>query len=150
MCYDCLDEDAIHDAREELNASASEPRAHEFIYGCKLEELPANGKRGKVVVAEHDEIAIFKIKEKIYAISNICPHQSTPLLAEGYVDKEALTVECPMHGWRYHIDTGKSVGGGAGVKSYVTRVADGVVWVEEPTPAAPVKLEWDGDNYLSD
>jgi NAD(P)H-dependent nitrite reductase small subunit len=132
MCYDCADEDALHDAREELahGPKASGPKS--FIYACKVSEIPQNGSRGKVIYAEKTELALFYLKDKIYAISNICPHQDSPLLSEGYIDKQALTVACPLHGWTYSIVTGKSVIGDGSVPSYEVKVLDDEVWVEEP------------------
>jgi NAD(P)H-dependent nitrite reductase small subunit len=130
MCYDCADEDALHDAREELAHGPKSPKT--FIYACKVSEIPPNGSRGKVIYAEKTELALFYLKEKIYAISNICPHQDSPLLSEGYIDKQNLTVACPLHGWTYSIVTGKSVIGDGSVPSYEVKVIDDEVWVEEP------------------
>ena len=130
MCYDCMDEDALHDAREELEHGPKPPKA--FFYACKLSEIPQNGSRGKVIYAEKTEIALFYLREQVYAISNICPHQDSPLLSEGYIDKQALTVACPLHGWTYSILTGKSVIGDGSVPSYEVKVLGDEVWVEEP------------------
>ena len=132
MCYDCADEDALHDAREELAQGPRVTGPKSFIYACKVSEIPQNGSRGKVIYAEKTEIALFYLKEKIYAISNICPHQDSPLLSEGYIDKQNLTVACPLHGWTYSIVTGKSVIGDGSVPSYEVKVIDDEVWVEEP------------------
>lgn len=131
MCYDCADEDALHDAREELNAP-KQPTEHVYIYGCKFDEVPANGSRGKVVVTEHTEIALFNLKGKIYAISNICPHERSPLLSEGYVDKEEMSIACPLHGWTYSIIDGKSVVGNGNIPTYDIKIIDGEIWIEEP------------------
>jgi NAD(P)H-dependent nitrite reductase small subunit len=129
-----FDEDSIEDALAALNSeiSADEPRARAFVYACKLSEIPQNGSRGKVIFCEHDEVALFLLKGTVYAISNICPHQSSPLLSEGRVDKEELSVECPMHGWIYRLDTGRALIGSGSVPTYAVRVVDGEVWIEEP------------------
>lgn len=130
MCYDCMDEDALHDAREELEYGPKAPKS--FIYACKVSEIPQNGSRGKVIYTEKTELALFFLKGNIYAISNICPHQDSPLLSEGYIDKQALTVACPLHGWTYSIVDGKSVVGDGSVPSYEVKVLGDEVWVEEP------------------
>jgi nitrite reductase/ring-hydroxylating ferredoxin subunit len=39
----------------------------------------------------------------MYAVDNICPHQSAPLSA-GHINSE--TVACPLHGWRWSLMTG--------------------------------------------
>lgn len=148
MCSDCLDEDALHDASNELNSPAKpagEP--HSFIYACKVGEIPQNGSRGKVIFAENDEIALFLIKEKIYAISNICPHQASPLLSEGYIDKEEMSVACPLHGWTYRIDTGEAIAGTGKVPTYQVKVIDDEVWVEEPLKPEGPQVIWDDDLY---
>ena len=137
MCYDCMDEDALHDAREELKHGSKSAGPKSFIYACKLSEIPQNGSRGKVIYAEKTELAIFYLKDKVYAISNICPHQDSPLLSEGYIDKQALTVACPLHGWTYSIETGKSVIGSGSVASYEVKLNDDEVWVEEPIIEEP-------------
>ncbi len=130
-----FDEDSIEDALAALNSEipADGPRVRAFVYACKLSEIPQNGSRGKVIFCEHDEVALFLLNGTVYAISNICPHQSSPLLSEGRVDKEELSVECPMHGWIYRLDTGRALIGSGSVPTYAVRVVDGEVWIEEPT-----------------
>ena len=132
MCYDCADEDALHDARQELTHGPKATGPKPFIYACRLSEIPQNGSRGKVIYADKTEIALFYLKEKVYAISNICPHEHSPLLSEGYIDKQAMTVACPLHGWTYSIETGRSVVGESGIASYEVKVIADEVWVEEP------------------
>ena len=48
-------------------------------------------------------IALFKYKNKYYAIKNSCAHQGYPL-AEGNL-KDCM-IECPLHGWVYDIRDG--------------------------------------------
>jgi NAD(P)H-dependent nitrite reductase small subunit len=128
--YD-IDDDALEEARRELNGqSQSGPRA--FIYACKLSEIPQNGNRGKVIVCEHDEIALFLIQGKIHAISNMCPHENSPVLASGFVDKTVLLVTCPLHGWVFEIQTGRMIGGGGYIDTYEVKIVEDEVWVEEP------------------
>lgn len=147
MCSDCLDDDALHEASDELNHGAPKQEPHTYIYACKVNEVPKNGSRGKVVIAEHDEIALFFLNEKIYAISNICPHQASPLLSEGYIDKEDCTVACPLHGWTYRIDTGEAVMGTGRVTTYEVKIIDDEIWVEEPMKPEGPPVIWDDDLY---
>jgi nitrite reductase/ring-hydroxylating ferredoxin subunit len=126
------DDSLLAEAHKELNGEAETPKLRPFIYACKLNDIPKNGSRGKVIFCEHDEVALFLLRNQVYAISNICPHQSSPLLSEGHVDKEALTVACPLHGWTYHIPDGSSVVGDGGVRSYAVRIVGNEVWIEEP------------------
>jgi nitrite reductase/ring-hydroxylating ferredoxin subunit len=48
-------------------------------------------------------IAIFKHKDKIYAIQNSCPHQNADL-ADGYIKEEKIY--CPHHHWAFELATG--------------------------------------------
>jgi 3-phenylpropionate/trans-cinnamate dioxygenase ferredoxin subunit len=126
-----IDDDALQEAREGF---CDPPKLRPFLFACKLNAIPKNGSRGKVIFCEHDEVAVYLIKGIVYAISNICPHQLSPLLSEGYINKDELTVACPLHGWTYRIDTGASVIGSGGVPSYGVKVIGEEVWIEEPTP----------------
>ena len=131
MTIDEFDEEALEEARRELNGG--EPRGpRAFIYACKLSEIPPNGSRGKVIECEYDEIALFLLRGQVYAISNICPHESSPVLASGYINKEALVVACPLHGWAFDIPTGRMIGGGGSIPTYEVKIVDDEVWVEEP------------------
>ena len=132
MCYDCMDEDALHEAREELKRGPHEDAPRSFIYACKLSEIPQNGSRGKVILTEQTELALFYLNNRVFAISNICPHQQSPLLSEGYIDKQAMSVACPLHGWTYSIETGRSVIGGGTIPTYEVKLIDDEVWVEDP------------------
>jgi len=134
------DEESLADARSEMEGPQPSPKT--FIYACKLKDIPKNGSRGKVIFCDNDEVAVYRFGEKIYAISNICPHQLSPLLSEGYIDKEALTVACPLHGWTYHIPTGKSLIGSGSVPSYEVRLDGEEVWIEEPKAHEPLMPTW--------
>ena len=61
--------------------------------------------KAKVVTLENgDEIALFKIEGKIYALNNACPHKGGPL-GEGMIEDGTLT--CPWHGWQFDPITGE-------------------------------------------
>ncbi|HLD85655.1 MAG TPA: non-heme iron oxygenase ferredoxin subunit [archaeon] len=61
---------------------------------------------GKVLDASGREIALFNIDGNFHAIDNICPHRGGPL-GEGMLD--GCVVACPLHGWRFNVETGSSV-----------------------------------------
>jgi nitrite reductase/ring-hydroxylating ferredoxin subunit len=133
-----FDDDALEAARRELNEGPAAPR--EFVYACPLSAVPADGRRGRAIPFENDEVAIFNLNGEIFATSNLCPHEMSPLLAAGFIDREQQTVACPLHGWIYHIPTGRLLGTagieadmGCPLKTYEVKVVDGEVWVEEPT-----------------
>ena len=130
---DEIDEALLDAARRELSELAGmtdhacEPR--EFAYACLVSEVPANGRHGKVVFVDDSEVAVFNIAGEIFAISNLCPHEMSPLLATGFVDCEARTVACPLHGWTFEIETGKLLGASGSVPVYDVKLADGEVWL---------------------
>jgi NAD(P)H-dependent nitrite reductase small subunit len=129
-----IDEEALEAARRELNGELPDStELREFTFACNFSEIPSNGRRGKVVTIDEQEIALFNLNGEIFAISNICPHEMSPLLAAGFVDCEARTVACPLHGWTFEIPTGKFIGASGSIPVYDLKLADGEVWVKEKT-----------------
>lgn len=78
--------------------------ASELIDVCPLSELPPGAKR--IVVWEDLEIGVFNCNGEIFAIEDRCSHDNGTL-AEGELDEESCTVECPRHGSRFDLHTGK-------------------------------------------
>jgi nitrite reductase/ring-hydroxylating ferredoxin subunit len=129
-----IDDEALEAARMELRGEINAPM--EFTFACTIEELPKNCEHGKVIVAENREIAIFNIDDVIYATSNICPHEMSPILAAGTLDCTAHTIACPLHGWLFDIPTGQLItdqlmGASGSIPVYDVKLADGEVWVRE-------------------
>jgi NAD(P)H-dependent nitrite reductase small subunit len=67
------------------------------------------------------DIAIYNLDGELYATDNICPH-AYGYLNHGYIEDEQI--ECPLHGWRFEIKTGKGIGGddGCDLKTFPVRV----------------------------
>lgn len=77
----------------------------------------------EVVVVGVRQIGVFNIKGKMYAMPNICPHQTGPVceakIMTGSLTADADTdykpewvydneiVVCPWHGLEYHVPTGQ-------------------------------------------
>ena len=80
------------------------------------------------------ELAIFNLADRFLAVENRCPHQGGPL-ADGIVS--GCTVVCPLHAWRVRLDNGQveRPGGAACVRTFPTRIEDGVVMVQLPAAA---------------
>jgi 3-phenylpropionate/trans-cinnamate dioxygenase ferredoxin component len=57
-----------------------------------------------VVEVNNHLIAVFKVGDSFYAIEDICTHDDGPL-AEG--DLHGTEIECPRHGARFDITTGR-------------------------------------------
>lgn len=83
--------------------------------------------KGKTVVANGKEIALFNIGGKFYAISSKCVHKGGPL-GEGELD--GSTVTCPWHGWEYDVKTGQGITTPVSVETYPVRVEGEDVMVE--------------------
>ena len=98
----------------------------DFTPVCLIKEL--NEKEGKRFIVKDTEIAVFKFEDKIYALSNICPHQHTAMIYDGFIEKGCVV--CPAHGWMFDIKTGKTPTGGRGIEIYETKVFEDKVFVK--------------------
>jgi nitrite reductase/ring-hydroxylating ferredoxin subunit len=80
----------------------------------------------KVVQVGDDRIAVFRLDDGFYAISDICTHEFA-LLSEGFCEEGKI--ECPLHQACFDIRTGKALDEPAeiDVATYPTRVEGGVV-----------------------
>jgi 3-phenylpropionate/trans-cinnamate dioxygenase ferredoxin subunit len=76
----------------------------EIIDICSVSELPPGSVR--LVEWEELEIGVFNCSGSIFAIEDRCSHDNGPLV-EGELDQEDCTVECPRHGSRFDLRTGK-------------------------------------------
>lgn len=76
----------------------------EYVTVAKAADI-ASGER--IVVEVKDRfIAIFNVGGTYYAIEDVCTHDDGPL-AEG--DLHEFEIECPRHGARFDIRTGKAL-----------------------------------------
>jgi 3-phenylpropionate/trans-cinnamate dioxygenase ferredoxin subunit len=74
------------------------------------------------------EIGVYAIAGKLYALEDVCPH-AYALLSQGFIDGEE--VECPLHGAKFHVPTGKCTKepGGRDLKCYAVKAEGGRVYV---------------------
>jgi 3-phenylpropionate/trans-cinnamate dioxygenase ferredoxin subunit len=49
-------------------------------------------------------IGVYQLGDQYYALEDVCPHADA-LLTQGFVMGDEI--ECPLHGARFHIPTGK-------------------------------------------
>ncbi|MCI0484550.1 MAG: Rieske 2Fe-2S domain-containing protein [candidate division NC10 bacterium] len=85
---------------------------------------------GKIVQADGEQIALFNVGGRFYAIHNTCLHRGGPL-GEGALDE--ATVTCPWHGWQYDVTSGTNVRNpAANVASFNVKVEGADVLVELP------------------
>jgi nitrite reductase/ring-hydroxylating ferredoxin subunit len=76
-------------------------------------------------------IALYRLDGKIHALDDVCTH-ALALLSQGFIEHGA--VECPLHGARFDIATGRCLSPPATVdlRTYEVRVEGGEVLVREP------------------
>lgn len=86
----------------------------------------------KVFEAHGRRIAVCNQDGKIFAIDDRCTHDNGPLGEGELVEGE---IECPRHGARFDVHTGKAMclpAVGA-VATYPVEVRDGEIWVGPPS-----------------
>jgi 3-phenylpropionate/trans-cinnamate dioxygenase ferredoxin subunit len=93
-----------------------------------VDELEA----GEVTVVDvgDAEVAVFNIDGEFYALADVCTHDGGTL-ADGTV--EGHEIECPRHGARFDIRSGKVTAPPAyeDVTTYPVRVVNGMVQVRD-------------------
>ncbi len=67
-----------------------------------LDELPPGGK--KLVEIDGRAVAVFNVDGKFYAIDDVCTHDGGPLAEGELIGSE---IECPRHGARFDVRTGR-------------------------------------------
>jgi 3-phenylpropionate/trans-cinnamate dioxygenase ferredoxin component len=75
-----------------------------FIKIASRSELPPGGK--KLVELDGQAIAVFNIDDVFYAIDDVCTHDGGPLADGKLIGCE---IECPRHGARFDVRTGRPV-----------------------------------------
>jgi nitrite reductase/ring-hydroxylating ferredoxin subunit len=91
---------------------------------CKVSELKEG--QGKRFLVKDIDVALFKVDGEVYALNNICPHQHTALIYDGYIEEGCVV--CPAHGWMFNLKTGKQPTGAKGLDSYPVKIIDGEVF----------------------
>ena len=76
----------------------------EFKTIAKKDDIPPGEVR--VYKVNDKELAVAHTGEGFFAIDDVCTHDGGPL-GEGYV--EDCQIECPRHGARFDLKTGKAV-----------------------------------------
>jgi 3-phenylpropionate/trans-cinnamate dioxygenase ferredoxin subunit len=81
-----------------------------------------------VKVGERD-IGLYAVNGRYYGLEDVCPH-AYALLSQGFVDGEEI--ECPLHGAKFNITTGKCTKepGGRDLARYDVRLEGGRLFVK--------------------
>lgn len=72
---------------------------------CKSKDLDNNAMKSFTIDTNTD-ILIGKINHKMFACKNSCPHRAA-LLSKGQLKPSDNRIVCYMHGFEYHVFTGK-------------------------------------------
>src|SRR2546421_8483064 len=98
-----------------------------FMKVATTDEL--EDEQAKLVEVEGQKIALFRVREAFYALSDTCTHRGGPL-SEGTV--EGAEVTCPWHGAKFDLRTGAVLGPPAqtGVKVYPVKVTGRDIEIE--------------------
>ncbi len=129
---------------------------------ASVDDFPTSGR--KLVHVKGRPIAIFRLGEEWFALSNKCPHQGGSL-CEGYLiglveaarpgeysySRGGEIIRCPWHGWEFDIRTGLSRCRPKDllVRQFHVDVEDGETIEREPDIAGVETFEIKvDDNYL--
>lgn len=101
-----------------------EPGTRIDVPVSRVEDVPPG--QVKHVKVGKDDIALARVGDEFFALSNVCRHAFAPL-AEGVL--EGYELMCPWHGWRYDVRTGTTDHPNADVRTFETVVRDGLVFI---------------------
>ena len=76
----------------------------EFVAVASIGDVPAG--TAKAFEINGESVAVVNCDGQLYAINNICSHAYAEL-AEGEVDADDCTIECPLHGSIFSVATGR-------------------------------------------
>jgi ferredoxin-thioredoxin reductase catalytic chain len=91
---------------------------------CRTGDVPSGCVR-HVKIGKTD-IALAKVGDEYYALSNVCRHAFGPL-SGGVLDGYELM--CPWHGWRYDVRTGATDHPDSDVRTYAVTVRGGEILI---------------------
>ena len=90
----------------------------------RVEDIPLL--EGRSVAIGGRRIAVFRLPDGLAAIDAACPHAGGPL-ADGIVADRCVT--CPLHGWRFDLDSGEATNADARVRTYEVVERAGELWL---------------------
>lgn len=99
---------------------------HNFTFACLLSEIPSD--KGMKVIINDEEVALFKVKNVVYALSNVCPHQHRSIICDGFIEDEFIV--CPAHGWKFRLEDGSQPDKRKGIRSFETKIVEGSVYIK--------------------
>jgi nitrite reductase (NADH) small subunit len=100
-------------------------------------------KKTKLIPYKDQQIGLYLISGKPYAILNFCPHFGAPLClgtvtgavtsdapgSQGY-DAERNVIRCPWHRWEFDMDTGAALAPiKQRIKTFPAEIRENSVWI---------------------
>ena len=76
----------------------------EFITVARVDDIAEGTARSFTVNGE--SVAVVNCDGQLYALNNICSHAYAEL-AEGEIDADECTIECPLHGSLFSLTNGR-------------------------------------------
>ena len=107
---------------------------NEYHFICKITELKDS--IGKRLYVNDTDIAVFKVKDNVFVVGNVCPHQKAPSIYEGFVEDNCVI--CPLHGWKFNLHDGKMHNGNTGLDSFEVKIENENIYAK----VLPKKLNW--------
>jgi 3-phenylpropionate/trans-cinnamate dioxygenase ferredoxin component len=101
---------------------------------CSLTDL--SERKGKRFFVNDTDVALFKVDGEVFALGNVCPHQHSSVIYDGFLDEDYIV--CPSHGWKFNLKTGRQPTGYKGLDTYEVIVSDNTIYVK----AAKKELKW--------
>jgi len=95
-----------------------------YIKVCRVSELKEN--QGKRFLINDVDIAVFKVNQEIFILSNTCPHQHTTIIYDGIIEDGCIV--CPAHGWMFNLKTGKQPTGARGLDTFPVKIINDEVF----------------------
>ena len=98
---------------------------------ARLSDLP-EGCSLRVRIGDED-LALWRVEGRVYAVTNSCPHQHAPMLHQA--SRRGLEITCPVHGWTFSLESGRAVNGSGTMQMHAVRIEGDRLMVEESGPA---------------
>ncbi len=98
----------------------------EYNFVCSIKDL--KNEEGKRFIIDDTEIAVFKVNGEVYALNNICAHQHTALIYDGFIEDGCVV--CPVHGWMFDLQTGRMPTNRKGIDAYPVAIDNDKIYVK--------------------
>ncbi len=99
-----------------------------FTTVARVADIPSGTAKAFTINGEF--VAVVNCDDQFYAINNICSHAYAEMDG-GEVDTDECTIECPLHGSQFSLDTGRprTLPAVTPIKTYAVQVVDDEIQV---------------------